>query len=144
MAISSIFPAFSAGTEFFSKFGLGHILNIANAHLYGKNQKKTNDEILRKCQKTGFSGIFPAFSAGNEFFLEIGLRHILGITILHHCAKNQEKLMSRSREKLVTNEPTNQQTNERTKVQKVDIFGSSFQDTKKERFIFGHGYYNRN
>ena len=42
-------------------------------------------------KKTGFSGIFPAFSAGNEFFPEIGLRHILGITILHLCAKNQQK-----------------------------------------------------
>ena len=29
----------------------------------------------------------------NRFFLEIGLRHILGIAILHLCAKNQQKLM---------------------------------------------------
>ena len=36
--------------------------------------------------------VFPAFSAEDEFFPEIGLRHILGITILHLCAKNQEKL----------------------------------------------------
>ena len=63
-------------------------------------------------KKTGFSGIFPAFSAGNESFSKIGLRHILGITILHLCAKNQEKLMIQSREKLVTNERTNERTDE--------------------------------
>ena len=39
--------------------------------------------------KTGFSGIFPAFSAGKFFFLKIVLRHFLGIAILHLCAKNQ-------------------------------------------------------
>ena len=53
--------------------------------------RKTNDEISRKCQKTGFFGIFPAFSAGKIFFPKIGLRHILGIAILHLCAKNQKK-----------------------------------------------------
>ena len=35
-------------------------------------------------------------------FPEIGLRHILGIAILHLCAENQKKLMSQSREKPVT------------------------------------------
>ena len=70
-----------------------------------KQSVKTNEEILRKCQKNGFSGIFPAFSAGNEFFFsKIWLCHILNIAILHLCAKNQEKLMSQSWEKLVTNE----------------------------------------
>ena len=64
--------------------------------------------------KTGFSGIFPELLAGNEFFPEIGLRHILGITILQLCAKNQEKLMSQSREKLVTDGRTNGRTDERT------------------------------
>ena len=101
-AISGIFPLFSAGKNFFSKIGFGHVLGIANTRLCAKNQKKTNDEISKKCQKTGFSGIFPAFSAGNEFFPEIGLRHIFGIAILHLCAKNHKKLMSQSREKLVT------------------------------------------
>ena len=81
-----------------------------------EKSEKTNDEISRKCQKTGFSGIFPAFSAGNEFFPEIGLRHILAIAILHLCAKNQQKLMSQSREKLVTDGRTDERTNGRTKV----------------------------
>ena len=52
--------------------------------------------------KNRFSGIFPAFSADKNFFSGIRLRHILGIAILHLCAKNQQKLMSQSREKLVT------------------------------------------
>ena len=54
--------------------------------------------------------VFPAFSAGDEFFPEIGLRHILGIAILHLCAKNQQKLMSQSREKLVTDGRTDGRT----------------------------------
>ena len=108
------FPAFSAGKNFFSKIGLCHVLSIADAHLYGKNQRKTNDEISRKCPKTGFSGTIPAFSAGNEFFPEIGLFHILGIAISDLCAKNQQKLMSQSREKLVTDGRTNGRTNGRT------------------------------
>ena len=33
-----------------------------------KKSEKTNDEISRKCQKTGFSGIFPAFSAEKKNF----------------------------------------------------------------------------
>ena len=69
-----------------------------------KKLQKTNDKISRKSQKTAFLGTFPVLPAGKNFFPKIGLRHILGITILHHCAKNQKKLMSRSREKLVTNE----------------------------------------
>ena len=86
-------------------------MGIANTHLCAKNQKKTNEGISRKSQKTGFSGIFPVFSAGKIFFPEIGLRHILGIAILHLCAKNHQKLMSQSREKLVTDARTNERTN---------------------------------
>ena len=52
------------------------------------------------------SGIFGR----KIFFSKIGLRHILGIAILHLCAKNQKKLMSRSREKLVTDGRTNERT----------------------------------
>ena len=55
------------------------------------------------------SGIFGR----KKFFPEIGLRHILGIAILHLCAKNHKKLMSQSREKLVTDARTNGRTNER-------------------------------
>ena len=82
-AISGKFPVFLAGKKFFSKIGPGHILAIINTHLCAKNQNKTNDKISRKCQKTGFSGIFPAFSAGKKFFPKIELRRILGIAILH-------------------------------------------------------------
>ena len=79
-----------------------------------KKSEKTNDKISRKCQKTGFSGTFPAFSAKKKFFSKIGLRHILGIAILHLCAKNQKKLMSQSREKLLTDGRTDERTDERT------------------------------
>ena len=60
-------------------------------------------------KKTGF----PAFLARKNFFSKIGLRHILGIAIMHLCAKNQKKLMSRSREKLLTDERTNERTDGR-------------------------------
>ena len=79
-------------------------MGIANTHLCAKNQKKLMKESRENVKKTGFSGIFPVFSA------EIGLRHILGIAILHLCAKNQQKLMSQSREKLVTDAQTNERT----------------------------------
>ena len=78
--------------------------------IFGRKSGKTNDEITRKCRKTGFSGTFLAFSAGNEFFPEIGLHHILGIAILHLCAKKSAKLTSQSREKLVTNGRTDKRT----------------------------------
>ena len=70
--ISGIVPAFLAGKKIFSKIGLNHVLGIPNTHHCAKNQKKTNDEISRKCQKTGFSGIFPAFSPGNFFSRKSG------------------------------------------------------------------------
>ena len=77
-------------------------------------KKKHKEKVRWKSAKTAISGKFPVFLAENEFFPEIGLRHILSIIILHLCAKNQEKLMSQSREKLVTNERTDERTNERT------------------------------
>ena len=45
----------------------------------------------RNGQKTSFSGIFRAFSAGKIRFSKIGLGHILDIGILHQCAKFHEK-----------------------------------------------------
>ena len=52
------------------------------------------------------SGIFGR----KNFFPKIGLRHILGVAILHLCAKKQKKLMSQSREKLVTDGRTDART----------------------------------
>ena len=99
------FPAyfrhFRPEKKIFSKIGLGHVLSIANTHLYAKNQRK----LMMKSRENAKKPVFPAFSAGKKFFPKIGLRHILDIAILQLCAfKNQEKLMSQSREKLVTNE----------------------------------------
>ena len=45
-----------------------------------------------------------------KFFPKIGLRHILGTAILHLFVKNHKKLMSQSREKLVTDERTDGRT----------------------------------
>ena len=78
-------------------------------HLHKKSEK-SNEGILHKVQKTLFLGSFLPKFAQKKFLSKIGLRHILGITILHHCAKNQKKLMSQSREKLVTDERTNERT----------------------------------
>ena len=77
---------------------------------YCQKLEKTNEAILHKVQKTLFLGIFWPKFAQKIFFPKIGLRHILGIAILHLCAKNQQKLMSQSREKLVTDERTDERT----------------------------------
>ena len=78
-------------------------------HLHKKSEK-SNEAILLEGQKTLFLGIFLPKFAQKNFLSKIGLRHILGITILHHCAKNQRILWSQSREKLVTDGQTNEQT----------------------------------
>ena len=59
-------------------------------HLHKKSEK-SNEAILHKVQKTLFLGRFLPKFAQKFFLSKIGLRHILGITILHHCAKNQKK-----------------------------------------------------
>ena len=87
-AISGIFPAFSTGTEFFSKIGFNHVLSIVNAHLYGKNQKK----LMMKSREMAKKPVFPAFLAGKIHFLKIGFGQILDIGILHQCAKFHEKI----------------------------------------------------
>ena len=71
-----------------------------------QKSEKTNEATLHKVQKTLFLGSFWPKFAQKKFFSKIGLRHILGIAILHLCAKNQKTLMSQSREKLVTDERT--------------------------------------
>ena len=57
-----------------------------------KKSEISNNEIPRKCQKTVFSGIFPAFLAGKICFSKTGLGHILDIAVLHQCAKFHEKI----------------------------------------------------
>ena len=54
-----------------------------------KKSEKTKDKISRKVQKTQILGHFGPKFAQKKFFLKIKLGHILGIVILHHCAKNQ-------------------------------------------------------
>ena len=72
--------------------------------------EKTNEAILHKVQKTLFlGGFWPKFAQKN-FFPKFGLRHILGVAILHLCAKNQQKIMSQSPEKLVTDARTDGRT----------------------------------
>ena len=56
MAISGIFPAFSAGKKVFSKIGLGHIMGIANTHLCAKNQEK----LMMKSRENAKEPLFPA------------------------------------------------------------------------------------
>ena len=94
------------------KENFGHILEHIALYLSTKSQKKLMKQFCMEVQKTLFLGSFsPNFP---NFFLKVGLRHFLVFTILHHCIKNQEKLMSQSREKLVTDERTHGRTNERT------------------------------
>ena len=64
----------------------------------------------RNPEKPHFGHVFCPNWPQKKFFSKIGLRHILGITILHLCAKNQKKQMSQSREKLVTDKRTDGRT----------------------------------
>ena len=82
-------------------------------HLHKKSEK-SNEAILHKVQKTLFLGSFWPEFAQKKFLSKIGRRHILGIAILHHCAKNQKKQMSQSRAKLVTDKRTDGRTDGRT------------------------------
>ena len=68
------------------------------------------NRFFTKSKKTLFLGIFGPKLAQKNFFSKIGLRHILGITILHLFAKNHKKQMSQSREKLVTDKRTDERT----------------------------------
>ena len=107
------FPAFSPGKELFSKFGLGHVLSIANTHLCAKKIEETNDEISRKCQKTGFSGIFPAFSAGKKMFFENWAPSHLGHCHFASLCQKSEKTNEPISRK-AGNRRTDGRTNERT------------------------------
>ena len=62
------FPVFSARKKMFSKIGLSHILGIANTRFCAKNQEKKMMKSRENPKKTGFSGIFPAFSAEKKIF----------------------------------------------------------------------------
>ena len=59
---------------------------------------KCKEKVRTKFTKTAISGIFPALSAGKKNFSKIGLGHVLGIANTHFYAKNQRKLMMKSRE----------------------------------------------
>ena len=60
--------------------------------------------------KNRFSRHISGIFGQKKSFYKIELRHFLGIAILHLCAKNQQKLTSQSREKLVTDGQTNERT----------------------------------
>ena len=51
-----------------------------------------------KICKTAISAIFPDFRPEKNIFLKIRLDDILSIVNTHLCAKNQKKLMIKSRE----------------------------------------------
>ena len=64
-----------------------------------KKSEKINEQILRKIKKPYFRAVLGApvpIRAEREFFRKIRPRHFLELTKLHHCAKNQKKLMSGS------------------------------------------------
>ena len=75
---------------------LHYLQYLQNSNLF---TEKTNGRISRKVQKTQILGHFGPEFAKKKFFSKIGLFHILSIAILHHCAKNQKKQMTKFREK---------------------------------------------
>ena len=65
--------------------------------LVQKIKKKMKSQ--ENAQTTGFSGIFPAFFAGNVCLSKISLCHISDNAILHQCAKFHEKIQITARER---------------------------------------------
>ena len=59
--------------KIFSKIGLGHILNIPNAHLCAKNQEKLIMKSQEIAKKPVFAAYFWYFWPENYVFLKIGL-----------------------------------------------------------------------
>ena len=85
-AISGIFPAFSA------KKKCSEILDSAKfwtllIRVFVQKLKK----MSRKCQKNRFFRHISGIFGRKKTCSKIGLPHILGITILHQCAKFHEK-----------------------------------------------------
>ena len=60
-----------------------------------RNKRKKSNENL---QKRRFPAYFRYFRPEKNFSQKIGLRHALSIANTHLCAKNQKKLMMKSRE----------------------------------------------
>ena len=59
---------------------------------------KYKEKVQLKSAKMVSSDIFLVFLAGKKIFSKIGLGHVLSIANTHLCAKNQKKLMMKSRE----------------------------------------------
>jgi len=72
IAISGIFPVFSAGKNFFSKIQLSHILGIANTHLCAKNRKKLMTKSRGNGEKPAFPAYFRYFRPEKFFFRKSG------------------------------------------------------------------------
>ena len=68
--------------------------------------KKLMMKSRKNAKKTGFSGIFPAFSAGRESGRKSGSVTFWALPFCIFVPKIRKKLMSQSREKLVTVERT--------------------------------------
>ena len=77
------FPAFSAGKNFLSQIGLGHVLSIAKTHLWAK---------IKKLMTKSWG------NAKKQVFQHIWLKHILGTIVFHQCANFHEKISSTCRE----------------------------------------------
>ena len=90
-AISGIFPAFSAGKKCSQKLDSTIFWGLL-IRVFVQESGKTNDEISRKCQKKRFFRHISGIFGPKKGFPKIGLPHILGIAILHQCAKFHEKI----------------------------------------------------
>ena len=85
-------------------------LGIANTHPLGKKSEKTKDERnLEKMAKNRFFQHISSIFVRKFFFRKSGSVAFWALPFLHLCAKNKQKLISQSREKLVTDERTDGQ-----------------------------------
>ena len=113
MAISGIFPAFSAGKKFFSKIGLDNVMSIANTHLCAKNQKKLRMKSRENAKNRVFRHISGIFGRKNFFSGNRAPSHFGDCHFASYCQKSAK-----------TNEPIsrkagNRRTDERTDGQRL-------------------------
>ena len=109
----------------FSKIGPSHILCIAILHHCAKNQKKTNDKISRKVQKTQILGHFGPKFAQKFFFENQALSHFGNCHFASLCKKS-EKTNER-----IPRKACNRRTDERTDGQQL-IYRTSARQVQKD------------
>ena len=101
-------PVFSCSGDFYGVpyakndfYGNQTMLSFGHNHkelFFYEETYKYPEKMWGKYEKTAISGTFPLLQAVKNFFSENGFQYLFGGTNRHLCAKNNKKLMIKSRE----------------------------------------------